>query len=195
MRERLAAMLTALATAAFVAAAVAWPISYRRAIGVAAFGPDGRPAAVVAAAGSFHVLLSDVPTGPMTAWTVDLRRGSRAAFEAERDTVVVAADRQWGDTVVVPPPVAMTPPTVTHNRFGLAAGFGRDPLGQPGTWFAYASAPAWLVVPLLSIVPATGARRWAVRRRRARAGRCLGCGYDLRGSPARCPECGRPGSG
>lgn len=36
--------------------------------------------------------------------------------------------------------------------------------------------------------------RWKARRmqRRLALGLCLGCGYDLRGGHARCPECGRP---
>jgi hypothetical protein len=34
-------------------------------------------------------------------------------------------------------------------------------------------------------------RRSAVRRRRARQGLCVNCGYDLRGNPERCSECGQ----
>jgi hypothetical protein len=52
---------------------------------------------------------------------------------------------------------------------------------------------AWLVVILAAVLPAA---RGAVfvkgmhRRRLARRGICLHCGYDLRATPQRCPECG-----
>jgi hypothetical protein len=63
-------------------------------------------------------------------------------------------------------------------------------------------APFWsLRVPLYAplvvtlLLPAWWVRTFignVRRRRRARANRCEACGFDLRGTPERCPECGRP---
>jgi hypothetical protein len=56
----------------------------------------------------------------------------------------------------------------------------------------YFHTPAWLLVLITAIVPAW----WAYSRRRNQAARarerglCPSCGYDLRASPERCPECG-----
>src|SRR5690349_21484729 len=53
----------------------------------------------------------------------------------------------------------------------------------------------WAWFTLLAIAPAVGVPRWcfrAMRARRAAAGRCPRCGYDLRASPDHCPECGTP---
>jgi hypothetical protein len=52
------------------------------------------------------------------------------------------------------------------------------------------SIPIWLPLILLAILP--GGRLFTWRRRccREQEGCCLICGYDLRASPDRCPECG-----
>jgi hypothetical protein len=71
------------------------------------------------------------------------------------------------------------------------------------SWTSFMSAPTSLVTPSIShsiplqvftliflIVPAFQIRRMAIRKHRVRAGHCTSCGYDLRGSAGRCPECG-----
>jgi hypothetical protein len=64
---------------------------------------------------------------------------------------------------------------------------------RPSGRVTYLQAPFWAMVTVASLLPAiwlTRQVRFVRRRRRAREGCCLRCGYDLRHTPERCPECG-----
>jgi hypothetical protein len=55
------------------------------------------------------------------------------------------------------------------------------------------TAPAWFFAMLFALPPLirlAGLRRALIARRRRRMGLCARCGFDLRASPYRCPECG-----
>jgi hypothetical protein len=81
-------------------------------------------------------------------------------------------------------------------------GFGGSvitPESNPGMWPGSRSThlvvPLWALTLLFALYPAWYAARWrrAIKRsRQIRAGRCQQCGYDLRASKDRCPECGSP---
>lgn len=71
------------------------------------------------------------------------------------------------------------------NRAGPSATFTSSYLGQ---W--YAQCPYWALFTFTTLLPLVRTWRW-LRRRRRGPGICPKCGYDLRASPDRCPECGR----
>jgi hypothetical protein len=75
--------------------------------------------------------------------------------------------------------------TDTNRRY-LGFGVGSQP---GGTWWV--NVPWWFLAMGLAAGPAW--MGWVVVRRRGRlvTGVCTGCGYDLRATPGRCPECGR----
>lgn len=56
-----------------------------------------------------------------------------------------------------------------------------------------ASFPDWMPIVAAGVLPACGLLRRARRRLRRDCGSrvCRICGYDLRATPERCPECGR----
>ena len=54
------------------------------------------------------------------------------------------------------------------------------------------AVPLWAPAIVFALPPAGAVALFLRRRRRVKRGLCLKCGYDLRASPDRCPECGEP---
>ena len=70
---------------------------------------------------------------------------------------------------------------------------GAGPSGYPWLRHGLLAFPYWFAVLVFAALPAWWLSAWHRRRRRAArraAGQCVACGYDLRASPDRCPECG-----
>jgi hypothetical protein len=86
------------------------------------------------------------------------------------------------------------------NRLGFVFnhdGSSRIPLIVVATSFGTASRsiwvltfPWWFIVLMTALPLLVIASRYIQRQRRIRSGLCPTCGYDLRATPDRCPECG-----
>ncbi len=83
----------------------------------------------------------------------------------------------------------------TWNRIGFAAYDESRPVG--GVVFRNQGflMPCWALAIAAAVLPVMRIRSWflAYRRRYRREHQlCWNCGYDLRATPERCPECGTP---
>ena len=81
-----------------------------------------------------------------------------------------------------------------HARRGAVISYANvtAPSALVGTSYRL-TVPYWFLVCAGSLLPLAWAWAWRTGRRRARrlrAGLCPRCGYDLRATPDRCPECG-----
>ena len=85
---------------------------------------------------------------------------------------------------------------LTQNPLAMQTWFWRPTYSPAGSGairneLSFATVPLWL--PCAVAVVSTAFLFYRDRRsaRRSREGRCVGCGYDLSGVSAKCPECGR----
>ena len=79
--------------------------------------------------------------------------------------------------------------------YTLQRRFGNTPVAPKNPDYSLewqVTFPAWVPVALAGVLPAFSLVGLVRRSRRGRAGLCRNCGYDLRASTERCPECGEP---
>ena len=122
--------------------------------------------------------------------------GPRALREARDDTTL----EQFLDQLKSPP-AEINGTAVPRPREAGAWGFvflrgqvgavpvpGGNNLWTPPFWVL--GVPHWFVALLTMVVPLVWLWRRTRATRRRRANQCASCGYDLRASAGRCPECG-----
>ena len=81
-------------------------------------------------------------------------------------------------------------PIPTEKQFHLL-GLTHVRASSPYAQWQTLSIPLWLLLLLLLILPANSLFKFLRFLRRRKLNLCRMCGYDLRASPERCPECGK----
>jgi hypothetical protein len=124
----------------------------------------------------------------------DRGRLAFAVLKDWRSTRVLDWYRTWGGGHhgVLPGLPTTQPPEV----LGVCYRAGTFTYAHPRPGLPITGSYHWLRVyhphalALLAVLPAARVVRARRARRRAAAGNCPQCGYDLRATPGRCPECG-----
>jgi hypothetical protein len=85
--------------------------------------------------------------------------------------------------------LSIGPRDTFEQRQGMGFGWYRWRPVSRASHFARLVVPLWAVVVVTGALPLWRAVRTRLRPRR-RSGLCHACGYDLRATPDKCPECG-----
>jgi hypothetical protein len=167
MKRRLLNLLTAVSLLLCAAACGLWVRNGRSNGDVVGYTAGGRTYEIASAAGVLALSAEDAPAGK-----------AAAGFEHRRERSLTILLLPLLKSQDIKPSLA--------ERMG----FAHFPTPTGST----VMAPHWAVALPLSALPLWRLARAPARRRRrlrARRGLCRLCGYDLRATPGRCPECGR----
>jgi hypothetical protein len=168
VKRRFFAVLSVLSSVLFVATAILWVRSYGRSDVI---GNDSAPRGFIFATAKgeleFVVMLHQPVqkiSSPKFVWRIE---GPYSLRELAKEVTVTQV---VGFTIFHDPP---------------------RPIGSTGDKFWAIALPCWFVMALTAF-PAASLIRNRLRRSalRQRLNLCVKCGYDLRATPDRCPECG-----
>lgn len=150
---------------------VLWSRSPRHADVLTFYTPSGKLAGLASDRQGLLLCTTEIPFSNEMGLSAQTMSASRDEFAAVHDLLFDPSNEKW-------------------HFLGFHTATGT--LGSWNWKFSALIVPYWVLVIPLALLPLTGFRRVIVRRRRKRRGQCLACGYDLRQSPDRCPECGKP---
>ena len=125
-------------------------------------------------------------------WSADPSVSHKSEFESDGGEVWVGRKRRNQ------PPIDGGPGfywDLSKPGSGGVGWFSTDWEGMDawGSWGV--GVPHWFLTLAFAVPPAVGVIRAHRKRRRLRFGLCRACGYDLRATLDRCPECGSAPAG
>ena len=214
MRRTLFTLAAALSAVLFIAACVMWARSLAR---YDYYNRTSSGSRRVAADRPYELWIRELVVVSHRGVVYGYRRAFEGDTDSATVAAIVSRrESEWGTSAEdlglpdlarpsgPPPPRGHTRTVVGWNRMWAwseryaldSREFTGNPLVPPGSdgrirvVQAAAVVPWWIVPPPLVVLPGLWLRRRLVARRRRATGRCLACGFDLRATPERCPECG-----